>query len=180
MDVGVDRRVRRTRQALRRAALEVVREKGFRAARVSEIADRADVHRGTFYAHYADKFALADDLLRAEFRRRVTGRVRWVPGSDGDLVRQLTLLLWEATRVGVDCRRDLNLLRPRIHKVVRAEMTRSLRQCYEPVSAHLLGSTIVGTVCWWRESGLTDVAGAQVADRVAELVSHGVKAGRRS
>lgn len=172
----VDRRVRRTRQALRRAALDIVRDKGFRAARVSEIAERADVNRATFYAHYADKFALADDLLRVEFHRRITGRVRWTAGPDGDVVRQLTLLLWEASRAGDSCWRDVHVLRPRIHTVVREEMTRSLRQRYEPVPAHLLGSTIVGTVCWWRESGLADVTGPQVADHVAELVLHGVKA----
>jgi AcrR family transcriptional regulator len=48
MDMTQDRRVRRTRQALLRAALEIVRENGFRAARVSEIAERADVNRTTF------------------------------------------------------------------------------------------------------------------------------------
>ncbi|WAL65462.1 TetR/AcrR family transcriptional regulator [Amycolatopsis cynarae] len=175
MDGIVDRRVRRTRQALRRAALDVVRERGFQAARVSDIAERADVNRGTFYAHYADKFALADDLVRVEFHRRITGRMRWTADPAGDVVRQLTLLLWEASRTGHSCWRDVNVLRPRIHQVVRGEMGRSLRQRYEPVSAHLVGSTIVGTVCWWRESGLADVTGAQAADHVTELVLHGVK-----
>jgi AcrR family transcriptional regulator len=176
MDVAADRRVRRSRQALRRAALDVVREKGFRAARVSEIAERADVNRATFYAHYADKFALADDLSSAEFRRRVTGRVRWTAGPDDDVVRQLTLLLWEASQAGDNCWRDMDVLRPRIQKVVRREMSRSLRQRYEPVPAHVVGSTIVGTVCWWRESGVAAVTGEQLADHVRELVLHGVTA----
>jgi AcrR family transcriptional regulator len=170
-----DRRVRRTRQALHRAALDVVRKKGFRAVRVTEIAKRADVNRATFYAHYADKFALADDLCRAEFRRRVTGRVRWTAGRDGDVVRQLTLLLWEATRAGDDCWRDMDVLRPRIQSIVREEMSRSLRQRYEPVPAHVLSSTIVGTVCWWREGAVTEATGERVADSVAALVLPGLK-----
>ena len=55
-----DRRVRRTQDALRHAMMELILEKGFEATSVSEITDRADVGRSTFYAHYADK----EDLLQ--------------------------------------------------------------------------------------------------------------------
>lgn len=55
-----DRRVRRTQDALRHAMMELILEKGFEATSVSDIADRADVGRSTFYAHYADK----EDLLQ--------------------------------------------------------------------------------------------------------------------
>lgn len=55
-----DRRVRRTREALQRAMVELIREKGFEATTIAEIAERADVGRSTFYAHYADK----EDLLK--------------------------------------------------------------------------------------------------------------------
>lgn len=58
--MGEDRRVRRTRQALQRAMLELILEKGFEATHVAEITERADVGRSTFYAHYADK----EDLLQ--------------------------------------------------------------------------------------------------------------------
>jgi AcrR family transcriptional regulator len=58
-----DRRVRRTRELLRRALLSLVQEKGYDRITVQDILDRADVGRSTFYAHYRDK----DDLLRAGF-----------------------------------------------------------------------------------------------------------------
>lgn len=55
-----DRRVRRTREALTRALIELILEKGFDATNVSDIVERADVGRSTFYVHYADK----EDLLQ--------------------------------------------------------------------------------------------------------------------
>ena len=55
-----DRRVRRTDQALVRALIELILERGFDALTVSEITERADVGRSTFYKHYADK----EDLLQ--------------------------------------------------------------------------------------------------------------------
>ncbi|HLS39815.1 MAG TPA: helix-turn-helix domain-containing protein [Ornithinicoccus sp.] len=59
MDQPVDRRVRRTRDLLRRALLELIREKGFDRVTVQDIVERADVGRSTFYAHFRDK----EDLL---------------------------------------------------------------------------------------------------------------------
>ncbi|WP_161596228.1 TetR/AcrR family transcriptional regulator [Rhodanobacter glycinis] len=68
-----DRRIQRTRQLLRGSLLALVREKGFEAVSVQEIADRANVGRSTFYAHYSDKEELllhGFDELRALLRQR--------------------------------------------------------------------------------------------------------------
>jgi AcrR family transcriptional regulator len=54
-----DRRVRRTRDALRAALTALIEEKGYAAISVQDIIDRADVGRSTFYAHFHDK----DDLF---------------------------------------------------------------------------------------------------------------------
>jgi AcrR family transcriptional regulator len=58
-----DRRVRRTRQALIRALIELVHEKRYDAITIQNLLDRADVGRSTFYAHYRGK----DDLLLRSF-----------------------------------------------------------------------------------------------------------------
>jgi len=58
-----DRRVRRTRAALREALMELMTEKGYDAVTVQDLIDRADVGRSTFYAHYTDKADLLDELL---------------------------------------------------------------------------------------------------------------------
>jgi AcrR family transcriptional regulator len=55
-----DRRVRRTRKALRDALVTLMTEKGYESVTVQDIIDRADVGRSTFYTHFTDK----DDLLR--------------------------------------------------------------------------------------------------------------------
>ncbi len=57
---------------LRQAFLEVVREKGTMSVSVQEIADRANVSRGTFYAHYPDKYALIETVLREGFQQSLS------------------------------------------------------------------------------------------------------------
>jgi AcrR family transcriptional regulator len=78
---GGDRRVVRTRQAIMQASREIMREKGFDAMTVQDIADRANVNRGTFYAHFADKYELVERMIREEFRQHLAGRIppdaRW-------------------------------------------------------------------------------------------------------
>jgi len=60
-----DRRSQRTRQLLSEALVELIREKDYNTITVSDIIDRANVGRSTFYAHYRDK----DDLFVKELDR---------------------------------------------------------------------------------------------------------------
>jgi AcrR family transcriptional regulator len=57
-----DPRVRRTRLVIRDAFLDLVDLRGFNAITIGEIAQRAGVNRATFYRHYADKYALVEDI----------------------------------------------------------------------------------------------------------------------
>ena len=56
----IDKRVMKTRQALRDALLELIIERGYENSSVQNILDRASVGRATFYTHYQSK----EDLLR--------------------------------------------------------------------------------------------------------------------
>jgi AcrR family transcriptional regulator len=57
-----DARVRRTRDALGDALIELMQEKPFETITVQDVLDRAHVSRSTFYSHYSDK----DDLLMSD------------------------------------------------------------------------------------------------------------------
>jgi len=58
--VGLDRRIFRTREAIREALIDLIDEKGFESISIKDITDRANINRGTFYLHYHDKFDLLD------------------------------------------------------------------------------------------------------------------------
>jgi AcrR family transcriptional regulator len=73
---GEDRRVRRTRGALKDALVDLIVERGWDGFSVQDLCDRADVGRSTFYLHYADKeevlsggFADLGKELRAQLAR---------------------------------------------------------------------------------------------------------------
>ena len=62
-----DRRSQRTRYLLSAAFVELLREKGYSAITVSDIIERANIGRSTFYSHFHDK----DDLFVSELDRVV-------------------------------------------------------------------------------------------------------------
>lgn len=60
-----DRRSQRTRHLLSEAFVQLLREKGYSAITVSDLIERANIGRSTFYSHYRDK----DDLFVHELDR---------------------------------------------------------------------------------------------------------------
>lgn len=96
---GVDPRVKRTRQLLQQAFLKLLQEKGFTRISIQDITERATVNRGTFYAHFADKHALMDSILREQFQQVIAGKLpataRWDRRSLGLLI-QATAEYFEA------------------------------------------------------------------------------------
>lgn len=59
----VDRRVLKSQEAIKKAFIELLNEKGFDKMTIQDISDRANVNRRTVYLHYLDKFDLLDKLI---------------------------------------------------------------------------------------------------------------------
>ena len=57
-----DRRIARSRAALRQAIIDSMEECGFEAVTVNDLCARADVTRGTFYNHFKDKEGLLQSI----------------------------------------------------------------------------------------------------------------------
>nr|WP_315489699.1 TetR/AcrR family transcriptional regulator [uncultured Rhodoferax sp.] len=60
---AVDRRVQRTRDALRDALFTLMLERGWDTIDVQTLCEQANIGRSTFYQHYANK----EELLKASF-----------------------------------------------------------------------------------------------------------------
>src|SRR5215216_7416147 len=72
-----DRRSQRTRHLLSAALVQLIREKDYNSITVSDIIERANVGRSTFYAHYRDK----DDLFVGELDRVIEVLSQRIPSQ---------------------------------------------------------------------------------------------------
>ncbi len=80
-----DRHGKRTEIMLHDALIALISEKGFDAITVGDLADRAMIHRATFYRHYCDKYALVTAIYEKAIKDLVSDlgpleqRLRIVP-----------------------------------------------------------------------------------------------------
>ena len=59
----MDRRIQKTRQLIMNTFIDLLAEKGFEKITINDIAERANINRGTVYLHYVDKFDLLDKCI---------------------------------------------------------------------------------------------------------------------
>ena len=97
LDQKLDPRVKRTRQLLEQAFMDVLREKGFQTITVQDITERAGVNRATFYAHFDDKYALLDHSIRQGFLQEIQKRMLHSCRFSTDNLRNLIVAVCEFT-----------------------------------------------------------------------------------
>lgn len=151
----MDRRTRKTQEAIFRAFTELLNEKGYEKIRIQDIIDRADVGRSTFYAHYASKEALLEALCQDLFHHLFEGR------EAGDL-RLLLEHLFQHFRKNQD--RVASLLLSRnpyflqelraelahdVFPLVRKEYLQSKQDLPEDFLQHFVATSFIETVIWW-------------------------------
>jgi AcrR family transcriptional regulator len=79
-EVALDRRIIRTRESIQDAMIDLIEEIGFESISIKDIADRANINRGTFYLHYHDKFDLLDQTeqeLIDDLRNILVTEITW-------------------------------------------------------------------------------------------------------
>ena len=68
----MDRRIVKTREAITKAYLELIIEKGTSQVSISELARRADIDRKTFYLHYNSIDDVLSEYVENKFNRIVS------------------------------------------------------------------------------------------------------------
>lgn len=66
--VNSDRRVRKTRDILRKTLINLMKEKNINSITVKELCEKADINRGTFYLHYRDVFHMLEEIEKELFK----------------------------------------------------------------------------------------------------------------
>ena len=180
-----DRRVGKTRKALKEALTDLILEKGYEEVTVQDVIDRADVGRSTFYAHFVDK----DDLLMAILADLD------VPSPDAsswkadDPAFGWTLALFRhfgsgrrlfkavaSSQSGALARRETTL---RLEELARAELsrlkaTRRLDAFRLELMVRFLVGTFIGFMDWWMREENEHLPPEQVDHAFRSLVLPGV------
>ncbi|MBB6637063.1 TetR family transcriptional regulator [Cohnella thailandensis] len=91
-----DPRVKRTRQLLMQAFMELLEQKkNVSSISVQDITAYATVNRSTFYAHFEDKFAFLESWMREKFKEKLQDELPNAALSDIGSLRTLILIVYD-------------------------------------------------------------------------------------
>ena len=157
-----DRRRQRTRHFLGEALVQLIREKDYNTITVSDIIERANVGRSTFYVHYRDK----DDLFVGEMDRVIEVLSQSIPGQEeipffpslglfrhvGEEYELYKALVWTP---GID------LLIKHMQKSLSQRVEQGLQKSSKefdlpiPVLANFIVGSFLTLLKWWLENKRT-------------------------
>src|ERR1700761_123928 len=123
----VDPRILRTRRMLREAMLSLLETEAFDTISVQEIAERATVNRATFYAHYIDREALLEDVVKSRFEEFLEARQVRFEGNCPSALKVVILAVYDFLReTSSGCRKHQRHFDPFVQSVVQAEVEKVL------------------------------------------------------
>lgn len=188
----VDKRISRTRELLQKALIELIREHGYDAITIQEIADRANVGRTTFYLHYNSKeelFLSCHEAMIREFRitqLHPLSREEFLsPDAPMGLklaynhINESRLLLYSVFQINVLLRqlRDWNALQ--IEANLRAVFAEGESSIPLDVLSSYLGGAQITLLHWWLEKRrphtLEDLAAFHLLRRAAIREAFGLQ-----
>ncbi|MCM2535322.1 TetR/AcrR family transcriptional regulator [Neobacillus pocheonensis] len=159
----VDRRIAKSQVAIKNAVTELMSEKSFDDITIQDIADRADVNRGTIYLHYMDKYDLLDKMIEEHIDnlRELCQSAAEMTFQEGNYVwykyfeRHYLFFSTMLASKGAPYFRSRFL--DLVIEEFKAEVDIEVGKNYglnEEVILQFFGSAVVGAVEWWFKNGM--------------------------
>jgi AcrR family transcriptional regulator len=169
MDAPLDRRTRRRQERAEQvyaAAIRLFAQRGYEATTMDDIADEADVGRGSVFNYYPRKRAFLDEWIarrRAQAKQAAEADVAGGHSLDAVLRRYMdglaavnvahraeTVALMPAALAATDLLRELPLADELVQFLRAAESRGELRTTVDPAQAALiLATAYYGTIAAW-------------------------------
>lgn len=159
--VKTDRRMQRSKQAITKAFLELFQKKEFEQITINEIAERANVNRGTIYLHYADKYDLLDKCVEDHVNEMISLCKKREANSSGQGMVNEPMPVFEYLRdhfqffFAMFSNQRVFLFRDRLLHFLSVNLMEKMDSGAEDtvadkeIKAQFLASAFIGIVEWW-------------------------------
>ena len=154
----MDRRIQKTRQLIMNTFIDLLAEKGFEKITISDIAERANINRGTVYLHYVDKFDLLDKCIETYVERLLH---HCANSADTNLKASAFQSVFEYLEKNFTIYKLLlsnegfGFFRSRLYDIIAQTVTEVIgikpenNAFSNEVTTHFLTSGFIGVLEWW-------------------------------
>jgi AcrR family transcriptional regulator len=167
-----DPRVIRTRKLIRNALAALLATKNLESISVQDIAEEATVNRATFYAHFTDKFALLEAMIRDQVAEAL--RQGDPLGVRDTRVALLAVGTNVFSFVGMhrECRIDREF-EPLLQRSLEAELSDFLAVRFGHCTALLISSAFGGAAMTWRHEAPKSPT-KPIVENIVDILVHGI------
>ncbi len=178
-----DRRVKRTKKALRESLFKLLNEKSINQISVTELTELADINRATFYFYYADIIDMLEQIqneVYADFEQLIKDAGN-VSATEDDMIGYLKNILLYIKKDPIMCRFVLeNDVNHNLQRKIQALMisvipnSEAVYPADKPAhyaTKYALNGIIGCIIAWLTESMITDVD--ELAKFMASIYLHG-------
>lgn len=170
----MDRRQRKTREAIFRAFIEILSKKDFNSITVGEIIEKADIGRATFYAHFETKDFLLKELCEELFCHIFDSvgdshndhrHIFECEAPDSVFLHLFQHLKKNDNNIlallsGQNNELFLRYFKANLQKLVASQLTmfdsQKTKSLPESFRINHISAVFVETVCWWVNNGMKE------------------------
>ena len=186
-EATMDRRIRKTKQQLRQSLTTLLKQKRVQDITVRELAELADINRGTFYLHYRDVFDLLNQIEEELLGELESVLEKYQPGNILPNTVQIFKDVYELVQknseiVGIlmGDHGEWNFVN-RLNQLLRAKCQRDWSEHFRAENPELFDtyyafiiSGCMGLVQYWLENGMKETPG-ELAELTGQMVMNGMK-----
>ncbi|WP_019910949.1 TetR/AcrR family transcriptional regulator [Paenibacillus sp. HW567] len=162
MGEKIDRRIVKTKEAIFQSFMSLIAKKNFEDITINEIAEQANINRGTVYFHYQDKYDLLNKCIEENLNNIVS--VTTTTDADGetiDLIQSSFLPVIQyfeknhsfyasmLSNKGIPVFRDRMLELITTHIKIHINMDGDNQNYSKEFITQFMASAFVGVIEWW-------------------------------
>lgn len=178
----IDRRIKYTKRMLHEALIELLEKKPISSISVTELCDKADINRSTFYAHYRDQFELLAEIEAdtcKELQQLLVPRIKngVVTSSKANLQSILEYIaenrmLFQIFQRNIDNGKFGELIFQMTADVLLQEIPATDPDTLEYMKVFSVSSS-TGIINKWLDGGMTEPTD-YIAELILRFIKHGV------
>lgn len=174
----MDRRQRKTRQAIFTSFSELLKTNSYENITVQDIIDGADIGRSTFYSHFETKDMLLKAMCSDIFEHIFKGELCDYPGQTHNLQEKLAHILWHLKNhkkdvMGLLSCHSSGLFMGYIEEYVRELFTMHLSELKKDVPEDFLLHHLTKSFCaaiMWCVKNKMDISPEEIAEYFIKLI----------
>lgn len=147
----MDKRKEKSQKLILDAFMTLLKKKDFDKISMNDIAQLANINRGTIYLNFMDKYDILNHVIDHTLSEAIEKceTYKLTPENNPSILQEILYEIdkqYEALKILI-VKSDLNLLK----KLLSDKVLNNLTRLNNEITAQFLSSAIVGVIVWWIE-----------------------------